>query len=176
MVASVPRACASPTACEMICCTSAAERKLAGERQFGAHGGEVGLLDPAQPSTSDAARASARSARTARLRDRSGSHFRIRGVPPLPGLLQSLTQPGAPGPLLLHRLRAGVTLAAGLDRWNRDVARVERALHVVAVDALRLRMRPVAEPRLRHPVGRDPDRGDRPLGALALDLVAGIAH
>src|SRR5262249_47307542 len=105
-----------------------------------------------------------------------GSHFRIGGVPRVAGVVESVTEHAARGHLLLHRLRAGVTLAAGLDRWNRDVARVERALHVVAVDALRLRMRPVAGPRLRHPVGRDPDRGDRPLGALALDLVAGIAH
>src|SRR5215467_11309686 len=172
IVASAPRACASPTVCAMICCTSAAERKFAGERQFGAHGGEVESLDPAQPSTSDASKANARSARTWRLRNGTG----FAGCPRMARIVEPVAEHAARGHLLLDRLGAGVALAAGLDRRDRDVARVERALDVVAVDALRLRVCPVAEPSLGHPAGRDPHRGDLPAGALALDLVAGVAH
>src|SRR5262249_40181445 len=77
--------------------------------------------------------------------------------------------------LLLDRPRPGVAFATGLDRRDRDVAGIDRIGDVVAVDALRLRVAPVAEARVRQPAARDPHRRDGPPAGVARDLVAGVA-
>src|SRR5262249_25338817 len=99
-VAATPRACASPTACDITRCTRVSDRKSAGERQFGAQGGEVELLEPAQPSTTAATSARRGAlARTARLRDRPRL-FRIR-APRVGRVVEAVAQHAARGDLLL---------------------------------------------------------------------------
>src|SRR6185436_6019627 len=90
-------------------------------------------------------------------------------------VVEVVAQQAIGGHLPFDGARPAMAFAARLDRRHRDVARLLRFRHVVAIGAGRLRVGLVVEIGARHPAMARAHRGDLPFGPCT-QHVAGLAY
>src|SRR5688572_4998467 len=161
--ARTPRACASPTACAITRSTSSLVSTFWAVEQFSVQaGGPAPLEPPPQPCNA----ASAAASRLMRRHTRRPLRLEI-GSPRVARVVEVVAEQAVGGDLPLDRPRSAVAVAALRDLRHRDVARLLRLGHLVAIGAGDVGVRAMVEMRVRHPAVVRADRRDAPLGTLA---------
>src|SRR5258706_7294432 len=150
MCAGLPRACASAAAWATMRSTSAVVRATGSDAGDG-----PALPSPAPPqaASSEATSSAAYLSRILRFRNECR-------IPRAALVVEPVAQQAVRHQLRLDRLRARVALPALVDLRQRDVGDALRPGDVVAIDALRARVRLVVEARVGHPQRRDLHRRD----------------